>query len=432
MDLRERLEQALEHDDLTTFTSITQNVNIDPGFWLRIAISDKAIDIVEYLVNNYRVETGQLYELLEVTSERGNLPLVEILVQALKKKESTPYLNTALLSASTRGKLDVAKYLIANGANSIVEAMNAALHNSKLDIIEYLLQNYSFADGDLDEFIAVAGQRVMIKASELLLEAKQNQKVLPTIKHLAQLSEQQRYAELLTISVDSVLSICKSGQFPEICLQPEFWATRAEHDFNFAPDIFLQRLPKFKTAYDQYLQIRDIHVDPNKLLRDAAKEGDIEFIDYLISIGANKYDEIIIGAISGHQTELLKKYLSLISDKGSYLFSILLNFAASLGFLDIVEILLLMYLERGGTTLINPVESAVKNDHLEVVKYFVSRYPGLLYTAARQAALSGKLELIKYLLQNYSFSKDELLEFTDLAYDHEDVNRYLRNLVKAK
>jgi hypothetical protein len=49
---------------------------------------------------------------------------------------------------------------------------------------------------------------------------------------------------------------------------------------------------------------------PNSLIKHAGEAGDSSIVDYLISFGANDYADLVLGAMQGHNFDLVVKYLA--------------------------------------------------------------------------------------------------------------------------
>ena len=106
---------------------VTPNaVDINGNPMLFLAIKDNSVKVIDLLLNDKKIDvdlsTKNGETPLMMASIQGNLPLVETLV--LKNKAMVDHIGwTPLHYACAKGHLDVAQFLIANGA--IVDAMSA-------------------------------------------------------------------------------------------------------------------------------------------------------------------------------------------------------------------------------------------------------------------------------------------------------------------
>ena len=123
--------KAAKFNDVSTVKKlVTEGVNpniLDPKgeLMLNLAIKDKSNDVITFLLSNQSTDvdiSNQYGETpLMIASIEGNLPLVKSLV--LIKKAQIDHIGwTPLHYACSRGHLDVAEFLLANGA--IVDSMS--------------------------------------------------------------------------------------------------------------------------------------------------------------------------------------------------------------------------------------------------------------------------------------------------------------------
>ena len=123
--------KAAKFNDVSTVKKlVSEGVNpntLDPKgeLMLNLAIKDKSNDVITFLLSNKAtdVDISNKYgeTPLMIASIEGNLPLVKALVQ--NKKAQIDHIGwTPLHYASSRGHLEVAEFLIANGA--IVDSMS--------------------------------------------------------------------------------------------------------------------------------------------------------------------------------------------------------------------------------------------------------------------------------------------------------------------
>ena len=123
--------KAAKFNDVSTVKKlISAGVNpniLDPKgeLMLNLAIKDKSNDVISFLLNNQSTDVDISNKFgetpLMIASIEGNLPLVKTLVQ--DKKAQLDHIGwTPLHYASSRGHLEVAQFLLANGA--IVDSMS--------------------------------------------------------------------------------------------------------------------------------------------------------------------------------------------------------------------------------------------------------------------------------------------------------------------
>jgi ankyrin repeat protein len=123
--------KAAKFNDVSTVKKIVSagvNPNIlDPKgeLMLNLAIKDKSNDVISFLLANQSTDVDISNKFgetpLMIASIEGNLPLVKALVQVRKAK--LDHIGwTPLHYASSRGHLEVAQFLLANGA--IVDSMS--------------------------------------------------------------------------------------------------------------------------------------------------------------------------------------------------------------------------------------------------------------------------------------------------------------------
>ncbi|MBU3557916.1 ankyrin repeat domain-containing protein [Polynucleobacter sp. Ross1-W9] len=123
--------KAAKFNDVSTVKKlVSEGVNpntLDPKgeLMLNLAIKDKSNDVITFLLSNKAtdVDISNKYgeTPLMIASIEGNLPLVKALVQ--NKKAQMDHIGwTPLHYASSRGHLEVAEFLLANGA--IVDSMS--------------------------------------------------------------------------------------------------------------------------------------------------------------------------------------------------------------------------------------------------------------------------------------------------------------------
>jgi ankyrin repeat protein len=123
--------KAAKFNDVSTVKKlVSQGINpntLDPKgeLMLNLAIKDQSNDVISYLLSNQATDidiSNKFGETpLMIASIEGNLPLVKTLVQA--KKAQVDHIGwTPLHYASSRGHLEIAQFLLANGA--IVDSMS--------------------------------------------------------------------------------------------------------------------------------------------------------------------------------------------------------------------------------------------------------------------------------------------------------------------
>lgn len=121
-----------------------------------------------------------------------------------------------------------------------------------------------------------------------------------------------------------------------VCYEWHFWAERAYHDFGFP--VFLFRQTETKFPEQRHSEIRAYQRDLNASLKEEARSGRVEVIEYLIKRGATKLDRP-------------------------------LREAAASGHLEAVECLV----EHGANNLFEALWSAAMHDRVSVVKYLLDR-----------------------------------------------------------
>ena len=123
--------KAAKFNDVSTVKKlVAAGVNpntLDPRgeLMLNLAIKDKSNDVISFLLNNQATDVDISNKFgetpLMIAAIEGNLPLVKTLVQT--KKAQVDHIGwTPLHYASSRGHLEVAQFLLANGA--IVDSMS--------------------------------------------------------------------------------------------------------------------------------------------------------------------------------------------------------------------------------------------------------------------------------------------------------------------
>ena len=123
--------KAAKFNDVSTVRNLVSK-GVNPNIldskgelMLNLAIKDKSNDVVAYLLNNQTTDVDISNKFgetpLMIASIEGNLPVVKALVQGRKAK--IDHIGwTPLHYACARGQLEVAQYLLANGA--IVDSMS--------------------------------------------------------------------------------------------------------------------------------------------------------------------------------------------------------------------------------------------------------------------------------------------------------------------
>jgi len=123
--------KAAKFNDVSTVKKlVAAGVNpntLDPRgeLMLNLAIKDKSNDVISFLLNNQATDVDISNKFgetpLMIAAIEGNLPLVKTLVQT--KKAQVDHIGwTPLHYTSSRGHLEVAQFLLANGA--IVDSMS--------------------------------------------------------------------------------------------------------------------------------------------------------------------------------------------------------------------------------------------------------------------------------------------------------------------
>ncbi len=143
------LTNASINNDLDLIKNLLNNgadIHTDDDRILSIALYNKRLDIVEYLIS--RGANIHLQKELIIASTKGYLDIVKYLVSKYKKtlhKELDQALDQALIS-SLFGNLDIIIFLVNNGANIFIEYNDDMLINLFLKIninisINYILNN---------------------------------------------------------------------------------------------------------------------------------------------------------------------------------------------------------------------------------------------------------------------------------------------------
>ena len=146
--------KAAKFDDVAQVKGLITS-GIDPNSvdlkgdpMLVIAIRDKSSKVTEYLLNNKQIDVDLSNKLgetpLMLAAIEGDLPLVKRLV--LKNKAQIDHIGwTPLLYACSKGRLEVAQFLVSNGAdvnalspNGSTPIMLAAQSGNEL-LVKYLL-----------------------------------------------------------------------------------------------------------------------------------------------------------------------------------------------------------------------------------------------------------------------------------------------------
>jgi len=146
--------KAAKFDDLTQVRALItsgmdpNSVDLKGDPMLVIAIRDKSSKVTEYLLNNKQIDVDLSNKLgetpLMLAAIDGDLPLVKRLV--LKNKAQIDHIGwTPLLYACSKGRLEVAQFLVSNGAdvnalspNGSTPIMLAAQSGNEL-LVKYLL-----------------------------------------------------------------------------------------------------------------------------------------------------------------------------------------------------------------------------------------------------------------------------------------------------
>ncbi len=146
--------KAAKFDDVSEVKSlIAKGVSpntVDPkgNPMLLLAIKDKSTSVTEYLLSNKDIDVDLSNKYgetpLMIASIQGDLPTVQMLV--LQKKALVDHIGwTPLHYACTRGHLNIAQFLITNGANVNSRSLNGstplmmAVQSGNEELVKYLL-----------------------------------------------------------------------------------------------------------------------------------------------------------------------------------------------------------------------------------------------------------------------------------------------------
>jgi len=164
------------------------------------------LPVVQYLVERgAKLNNGDGFAPLDASCEKGHLPVVKYLVEkGAKVNQSDNDGFTPLLMSSQEGHLPVVEYLVKKGAklnqtnNHGVTPLYMSCHQGHLPVVKYLVEqganvNQPANDGDTPLAIAISTNQIEI--TKFLL--KKNANITATIRYLKKKNNGSKYIEIL-------------------------------------------------------------------------------------------------------------------------------------------------------------------------------------------------------------------------------------------
>ena len=134
---------------------------------LELAVQAGDLGLVEYLIPVALQVNHPLKDILYKAVQKGHINIVNYLVPLIKsrttgtsawdKPEIEIILDAALLNAYTYGHVNIIDYLISVGATNVIIALQLAVYDNRLDVIQHLIEKWNISDQqDLDELADIA------------------------------------------------------------------------------------------------------------------------------------------------------------------------------------------------------------------------------------------------------------------------------------
>lgn len=224
----------------------------------------------------------------------------------------------------------------------------------------------------------------------------------PTQSNLESLPPEILQQVLFQLPAEEIVNLCRVSKYLRSgCHDMTFWSEKSFRDFKFPRDLFHRMI--LPNPLDRYHQVKMFNEYPNEFITIAARNGDLELVEYLVQAGATNLDDALEDAAeSGHPDVV--KYL--IRAGGQNLDAVL-DYAAQEGHLDIVR----YAVEAGVTDLEKAFDTAVTNGYPDVVQFLIDHAGNDLDldAALTTAIMSGEAKMVELLVKAGASDVDKAL-----------------------